>query len=83
MLHHVILLRALSLQIPPFKHPVEKSACLKLEKSLNASIEKEFKVTSKEERIVNDESRNARCNGIDPRIAYMRAQRSATNASWF
>ena len=42
---------------PPFNQPKEKLASLKPKEPSNSPIKKQFKVTSKKEEIVNDESR--------------------------
>ena len=44
-------------EIPPHKQPGEKIAPLKLEGPSNILTKKQFKVTRKEEEIINDESR--------------------------
>ena len=44
-------------EIAPLKQPQEKLTSLKLEDLSNTPIKKQFEVTSKEEEIINDESR--------------------------
>ena len=44
-------------EIPPFKQPEKKLAPLKLKEPLNTLIKKQTEVTSKEEKIINDETR--------------------------
>ena len=44
-------------EIPPHKQLEEKLTSLKLEDLSNTPIKKQFEVTSKEEEIINDESR--------------------------